>query len=505
MTTFSDFSAEQIFSSSIEYSYNDITILPGFVSFNTNDVDLSGQLTQNIRLKSPFVSSPMDTVTESEQAIAMALEGGIGIIHCNNTIEKQQAEVRRVKTFKNGFVQFPIVFSPNNTIADIRQANHPFSTFPITESGTLHSKLIGIVSTVEYDWPDLSQNTLLKDIMIKKFITLDSPSTLNDAIICLKEHNLKFLPIVDPSSHNLISLICRKDIMTLHQYPLASMDSEGRLLVGASITTRQPEVRIEALVQAGVDVIVIDSSQGASIFQINTIKYIKEKYPHLQIIGGNVVTARQAKFLIDAGVHGLRVGMSIGSICITSDQLGVGRAQATAVYKVSQFSKQYCTLLNIPIVPIIADGGIANSGHISKSLTLGANVVLMGSMFAGTDEAPGEIYHENGIRLKKYRGMGSLDSMQSGKTTERYFSSNNGIKVPQGVSGSVICKGSTHQLIPELVQAVKLSFQVIGYRTIHEIHDHLSKDSDNPIYFAIQSNNAQKDAGVHDLYSFKSK
>ena len=500
--------AKDIFNGPIEYGYNDITLLPGIVRFDVHEVNLKSQLTTNIYLNTPMVSSPMDTVTESELAIAMALEGGIGIIHCNNTIETQQAEVKKVKTYRNGFVQNPIVFSPLNTIEDIRRANHPFSTFPITESGKFNppSKLVGVVSTVEYDWPGISSKTLLKDIMITNVITCKISNTLDEAIHVLKKHNLKFLPMVD-DNNNLISLVCRKDIMTIHQYPLVSMDNNGRLLVGATITTRDFKPRVDALVQANVDVIVIDSSQGASIYQVETINYIKNQYPNIQIIGGNVVTNRQAKLLIDSGVNGLRVGMSIGSICITSNQLGVGRAQATAVYKVANFCRKYCQENHIPYVPVIADGGIATSGHIAKALALGANTVMMGSMLAGTDESPGEIYQENGVRIKKYRGMGSLDAMQNGRTTERYFSGGaNTIKVPQGVSGTVTCKGSVHQHIPEMVQAVKLCMQVIGTINITELHHNLEADNiykENMLFFAIQSINAQKDAAVHDLYSYK--
>lgn len=488
-------SAKQIFSGHVEYGYNDLIILPGFIHFSPEEVDLSGQLTTGIRLKTPFVSSPMDTVTEGRQAIAMAQEGGIGIIHCNNTIEEQVSHVRAVKRHQNGFVEKPVVYSPENTIGDIRKANHPFSTFPITEHGELNSKLLGVVSSAEYNWPDEPDERPLGEIMNTEIVTAPEGCTLEQAHKTLKQAKVNFLPIVDEEK-NLVALLCKKDIMNSRTYPLASVNSQGQLLVGASITTRNPEERAEALVKAGVDVIVVDSSQGNSIYQLQTIAYLKKNYPQLQIIGGNIVTATQAKNLINAGVHGLRVGVGVGAICTTQTVCGIGRPQATAVYKVAEFSKNYCKEKGVPYVPVIADGSVASTGHIIRALAVGADTVMMGSMLAGTDESPGEVRYENGVRVKTYRGMGSIDAMRSGKTTERYFTAKTAIKIPQGVTGTVTSKGSVHSFVPRLVQATRLGFQGIGCRTLQEIHG-------SSVRFAIQSPNAQRDGGVHDLHSYQ--
>lgn len=499
--------AAEIFINRTEYGYNDLILFPSStpIDFRPEDVDLSGRLTTGIRLKTPFVSSPMDTVTEGRQAIAMALEGGIGIIHCNNTIEEQVREVSQVKRHQNGFVLNPVVFSPEDTIADIKQGNYGFSTFPITETGELNSKLLGVVSRAEYDWPDEPEDKALGDLMNIDTVVAPEGCSLEKANLILKQAKVNFLPIVD-DDHNLIALVCKKDLMNSRDHPLATIDPKtGQLLVGAAITTRSPAARIDALVTAGVDVIVIDSSQGNSVYQIQTIEYLREKYPQIQIIGGNVVTQDQAKHLLNAGVHGLRIGMGIGSICTTQLVCAIGRPQATAIYQVAKFCREYAQEKGLPQVPVIADGGISSSGHIIRALAIGAGTVMMGSLLAGTDESPGETYYENGVRLKKYRGMGSLDAMKVGLTTERYFSSKTQIKIPQGVSGSVTSKGSVHNFVPRLAQATRLGFQGMGCRSLDQMHEYLvaPKDSGNVLSFAIQSPNAQRDGAVHDLHSYQ--
>jgi len=488
------FTAHQLFNQPIGYTYDDTIILPNYIDFNSTDVDLSSHLSTEIIIKTPFVSSPMDTVTESDQAIAMALQGGIGIIHCNQTVEEQLGQVQATKRFQNGFVPKPVVFSPTDTIEDLKKNQYAFSTFPITQNGTINSKLIGLVSGRETDFVT-DPNIALEDIMNTEIVTAPQGITLNEAQNILREKKVKFLPIVNSYNNNLISLICKKDLIKSQVFPSASLNPiTNQLRVGASITTHDPEKRVPILVNEGkVDIVVIDSSQGNSIFQLETIKYIKERFPDLQIIGGNVVTQQQAHNLIQAGVHGLRVGMGSGAICTTQSVCGIGRPQATAVYQVSQ-------LANENKIPVIADGGISNSGHIVRALALGASTVMMGSLLAGTDEAPGDYFYENGIRLKKYRGMGSLEAMQKGLNLKRYHLRKDMIKIPQGVSGSVNAKGSLHTYLPRLIQATKQGFQDLGQSSVCKAHEALNTGN---LRFQIRSIQAQKEGQIHDLHSYQ--
>ncbi len=487
------FSAEETFQKNTGYAYNDFIILPGFIDFAPEDVNLETNLTRNIRLKSPLVSSPMDTVTEAEMAIGMALWGGIGIIHYNNTIEQQTEEIRKVKRYENGFINNPLVLSPNHKINDIDmiKARYNFSGIPITEDGKLNSKLVGIVTNRDIDF-EKDRTKALSEVMTTELLTAMQGITLSGANKILRESKKGKLPIIN-SEGQLVSLMSRNDLLKNREFPLASKDKEKQLRVGAAISTKEEaRERADSLIKAGVDVLVIDSAQGNSLYQVEMIKFIKNEYPDVDIIGGNVVTEEQSRNLIEAGADALRIGMGPGSICVTQTTMAVGRSQATAVFKTARAAEKYG-------VPVMADGGIANIGHISKALALGASTVMMGSMFAGTNEAPGEYFYENGARLKKYRGMGSVEAIEAGGS-KRYFAEEAKVIVAQGVSGAVMDKGSLNDYIPYLIQGLKHSFQDIGLRGIEDLHKNL-KSGD--LRFEIRSSMAQTEGHVHDMYSYK--
>ena len=316
--------AKEIFNDKIGFAYDDLIILPGYIDFSVSDIKLRSNLTKNIKLNTPIVSSPMDTVTEHNMAIQLALQGGIGIIHCNNSIDEQVEHVKKVKRFQNGFITNPVLLSPEQPISEIYRIKkqHGFSGIPITQNGRMDSKLLGMVSFRDVDFVK-NKETSIGDVMLTDLITIEEGSSLEDAYEILKESKRSRLPVVD-ENFNLKSLICRKDLANRREYPYASRNrTTNQLLVGASVTTHlNTNERIIPLIKAGVDVLVIDSAQGNSLYQIKTIKYIKEKFPDIDIIAGNVVTTKQAKNLIDAGADALRVGMGIGSICTTQEVCG---------------------------------------------------------------------------------------------------------------------------------------------------------------------------------------
>jgi IMP dehydrogenase len=477
-------------------TYDDIILLPRKITSTVNEISLKTQFTKNISLHLPLASSPMDTVTESEMAIELALQGGIGIIHCNNSIDSQVNEVMKVKRYINGFIANPIVVKPTDTVQSVLELKEKwkFSGFPVTTNGNLNEPLIGMVSNNDIAFIE-DTSIKIETIMRKRdmLIVAQRYCSLDNAFEIIKQEKINRLPIVD-ENNNLVGLICRKDLRGKRTFPLASKDKTGKLLVGAAVTTHPGDrIRIDKLVEAGVDVICIDSSNGCSDFQIETLRYIKDHHAKVDVIAGNVVTRQQARWLLDAGADAIRIGQGAGTICITQDVLGVGRAQASAVYHVSQIANLYN-------VPTIADGGIYKSGQIAKALVFGACSVMMGSMFAGTDEAPGEVIIKDGVRLKMYRGQGSVACYREAKTaiSARYLTQKDKTFVAQGVVGYVPSKGAIRDQVPLLAESVKHTFQHLGLKNMKELWSLRNK-----IRVEKRSFQAQKEGTVHNLYSYE--
>lgn len=496
------FSAQQIFTSTTTksgYTYDDLICLPGHINFGVHDVSLTTRFTRKISLKTPIVSSPMDTVTESDMAIAMALEGGIGVIHTNLSIEAQAEQVARVKKFKAGFIIDPVCVPPTMTLQELEELKSKlgFTGFPVTAGGKMGQPLLGLVTKRDTDFVT-NRNTRLSEIMtpVKNLVTVKEGIDLLKANNILQTSKKGKLPIVTESGL-LVALVARTDIKKNVEFPNATKDPLNKeLLVAAAIGTRPADrERVRALAAAYVDAVIIDSSQGDSVFQHEMIKWIKKEFPQIEVVAGNVVTKQQAKNLIECGADALRVGMGIGSICTTQEVCACGRAQASAVYNVAKLASVYG-------VPILADGGISSPGHIVKALSLGAGAAMCGSLLAGTSETPGEyFYSEDGKRLKRYRGIGSIDAMKKG-SDDRYFGTTSAIKVAQGVSGTVQDKGSIHRYIPYLTQGIRHGMQDIGAKSVEDLQSMLQRGQ---LRFELRSAAAQREGGVHGLHSFERK
>ena len=501
------YDARTFFSVQQAYTYDDFILLPGHIDFGVDEVDLQTILTRNLCLKTPIVSSPMDTVTETQMAIYLALLGGIGFIHFNCSIDEQASMVRKVKRFENGFIMEPTVLSPQHTIAEIDRikATNGYSGIPITEDGTLKSKLVGIVTTRDVDF-EQDRSRTLSEVMTTELVVAQEGVSLSEANSILKASKKGKLPIVN-SDFRLVALVSRNDLRTNREFPLASKDANKQLLVGAAISTREEDKeRLVALDEAGVDVVVIDAAQGDSIYQIKMIEYVKENYPHLEVVAGNVVTVKQAENLVEVGADALRIGMGVGSICTTQEVVAVGRPQATAIYHTARYAEDMG-------IPAIADGGIASIGHIVKALSLGAHTVMLGGLLAGTAESPGEYFYKDGMRLKKYRGMASKQAMLEGGA-KRYINqgddttvltgveslNSNKIKVAQGVSGSVVDRGSLLDFIPYVTQGLRHAFQDLGVKDITSLHQALRNGD---LRFELRTYAGVMEAAVHSLYEYQ--
>lgn len=483
-------------------SYDDLIFLPQYLDFALEELDTTTRLTRDISIAIPISSAPMDTVTEAELAIALALQGGVGIIHYNMPPEEQLQHLQRVKRFKNGLVLDPITLPPTASIAQVEtiRREQGYSTIPITENGESHGRLLGMIS--KYDYSLLLDDILHKQVQermvpvkeltvatFEELTSADGTFDLHAANHRLLDSHSAAMPIVDNKGF-LCNLLTRSDLEKHQNFPLATVDASQGLVVGAAVETRREKAEERlALIHNFVDVIVFDTSQGFNKYEIDLIKWTKKTYPHLQIIGGNIVTADACDALIEAGADAIRVGMGAGSICTTQGVCGVGRAQASAVYHCAKACQK-------ADIPVIADGGITNSGDIVKALAIGASSVMAGSLLAGTREAPGTSHIKNGVRVKEYRGMGSLSAMQQGGAS-RYGTENSAVRVPEGVLGMVPSRGPVSEWIPCLMQGVRQGLHKLGYRSIETLLDMVNS---NTVTLEKRSEAAFREGRVHSLY-----
>ena len=433
-------------------TFDDVLLVPQYSEVTPNMVDLSTHLTKKIKLNIPLMSAGMDTVTEHRMAIAMARQGGIGIIHKNMSIEQQAEEVDKVKRSENGVITDPFYLSPDNTLEDANNlmAKFRISGVPITENG----KLVGIITNRDLKFEEDFSRPIKECMTSENLVTAPVGITLDEAKKILAKARKEKLPIVD-ENFNLKGLITIKDIEKQIKYPLSAKDAQGRLLCGAAVgITKNVLERVDALVKARVDVIVIDSAHGHSKNIIKTLKEIKAAYPDLQVIAGNIATGEAAKALIEAGVDAVKVGIGPGSICTTRVVAGIGVPQITAVMDVYNVTKEYG-------IPLIADGGIKYSGDIVKAIAAGGSVCMLGSIFAGCDESPGTFELFQGRKYKVYRGMGSIAAMENG-SKDRYFQTDAKKLVPEGVEGRVAYKGLVEDTIFQLMGGLRSGMGYCG-------------------------------------------
>ena len=442
-------------------TFDDVLLVPAYSEVIPNQVDLSTYLTKSIRLNIPMMSAGMDTVTEHRMAIAMSRQGGIGIIHKNMSIQEQAEEVDKVKRSENGVITDPFYLSPDNTLEEANNlmAKFRISGVPITENG----KLVGIITNRDLKFEEDFSKKIKESMTSENLITAKEGITLEEAKKILAKARKEKLPIVD-DNFNLKGLITIKDIEKQIKYPLSSKDSKGRLLCGAALgITANVLDRAQELVNAHVDVVVLDSAHGHSANVLNCVRMIKEKFPDLQVIAGNVATAEATKALIEAGADAVKVGIGPGSICTTRIVAGIGVPQISAIMDCYEVAKQSG-------IPVIADGGIKYSGDMTKAIAAGANVCMMGSMFAGCDEAPGTFELFQGRKYKVYRGMGSIAAMENG-SKDRYFQEGAKKLVPEGVEGRVAYKGTLEDTVFQLIGGIRSGMGYCGCPTIEDLKE----------------------------------
>jgi IMP dehydrogenase len=446
-------------------TFDDVLLVPAHSTILPREVDLTTQLTRGITLNIPVVSSAMDTVTEARLAIAVAQEGGIGIVHKNMSPKAQASQVTKVKRFESGVVKDPITVTENMTVRDVLQLTqqHKISGLPVVSPT---GRVVGIVTNRDLRF-ETQLDQPIRNIMTprERLVTVNEGDPREKALELMHKHRLERVLVVD-RNYELRGLITVKDILKSSEHPHASKDSQGRLRVGAAVGVGEgTEERVEALIEAGADVIVVDTAHGHSQGVLNRLQWIKRKYPKTQVIGGNIATAAAAKALVDCGADAVKVGIGPGSICTTRIVAGIGVPQITAVANVTR-------ALARTDVPVIADGGVRYSGDIAKAIAAGAHCVMIGSLFAGTEESPGETELYQGRSYKAYRGMGSLGAMQQG-SADRYFQENDELDteklVPEGVEGRVPYKGGLVPLIQQLMGGVRASMGYLGCRTIEEV------------------------------------
>jgi len=468
-------------------TFDDVLLVPAYSAILPRDTNLVTQLTRDITINIPLVSAAMDTVTEGRLAIAMATEGGIGIVHKNLKPAEQAKEVAKVKRYESGVLRDPITIHPDMTVQQVIQLSkeHGFSGFPVLQGKTV----VGIITNRDLRFEeDLNAPVKSKMTPRERLVTVQEGASLEEAKRLMNKHRLERVLVVN-DSFELRGLVTVKDIMKATEHPNACKDSEGKLRVGAAVGVGPDnDERVELLVKAGVDLIVVDTAHGHSQGVLDRVKWVKKHYSQVQVIGGNIATGEAAKALADHGADGVKVGIGPGSICTTRIVAGVGVPQITAVVNVAKALKGTG-------IPLIADGGVRYSGDVAKALAAGANSVMMGGMFAGTEEAPGEVFLYQGRSYKSYRGMGSLGAMSDG-AADRYFqediSAANADKlVPEGIEGQVPYKGSVLSILHQLTGGIRSSMGYCGCKTIAELHEKAS--------FVEITSAGVRESHVHDV------
>lgn len=444
-------------------TYDDVLLVPAYSEVLPRDVDISSQFTRNIRVNVPIVSAAMDTVTESALAIAMAQEGGIGMLHKNMSIADQALEVRRVKRSESGLIVDPVTLHQNATLEEALQLmkENRIGGIPIVDQDR---KLVGILTNRDLRFEKKLNRPVSEVMTSSQLVTAKAGTSLKEAEGILQQHKIEKLPVVD-DNNRLVGLITYRDILKLKDYPRANKDSLGRLRVGAAVgVTADMLERVSALVQAGVDVVTIDTAHGHSLGVINALKQVKAAFPGLDVVVGNIATGAAAKALAEAGADAVKVGVGPGSICTTRVVAGVGVPQLTAIFEVAQ------ALLGTG-VPLIADGGIRYTGDIVKALAAGAGTIMAGSLFAGVEESPGETIIYEGRKFKSYRGMGSIEAMKEG-SKDRYFQdAEDEIKklVPEGIVGRVPYKGKLAEVMYQYIGGLRAGMGYVGARTMEQL------------------------------------